>query len=130
MDAIPEQAEWHAVEPPDGWLQAWESIHPDVPPPKHYQLGTELVAIVGREPTGPDGQQRWHISVSAKGRIPEWGEMVFAAHSLRPGVPFVMGVPPRSWWMSIHPHVLHMWQTYDANLILEWRDNRRGDTPS
>jgi hypothetical protein len=51
-------------------------------------------------------------------------------HALRPGVPFVLGIPPRSWWMNIHPHVLHAWETRDWLLIDQWRANRRGDAPS
>ncbi len=130
MSAIHEEAQWSEVTPPEVWTEAWNRVHPGVIPPKHFRLGEALLAIVGREPTGPDHLDRWHISVSTPHRIPNWDEMVFTAHSLRHGVPFVMGVPPRSWWMNIHPHVLHMWETFDANLIAEWRDNRRGDSPS
>lgn len=53
-----------------------------------------------------------------------------AAHDLRPGVPFCMGVPPRLWWMNVHPNVLHLWETRDDGLIEEWRANAQGHAPS
>jgi hypothetical protein len=64
------------------------------------------------------------------GRIPSWEEMVNAAHELRPGVVFVIGVPPRSWWMSVHPHVLHLHETRDAALIAEFQANAMSHAPS
>jgi hypothetical protein len=94
-----------------------------------YDLtGREVLhALVGREPVAP-GDDRWHISLSAAGRVPTWDELANAAHELRPGVAFVAGVPPRSWWINIHEHVLHLWETTDANLLAQWRSERRGDT--
>ena len=56
------------------------------------------------------------------GRIPTWEEVVATAHELRPGIPFVIGIPPRSWWMNIHPHVLHLYETRDPHLVQAWRD--------
>ncbi len=88
-------------------------------------------ALVSREDLGvgvPD--LRWHISVSAAGRVPSWEEVAHTCHSVRPGVPFVFGVPPKSWWLNIHPHVLHVWESKDANLLNSWRESRRGDTPT
>jgi hypothetical protein len=41
-------------------------------------------------------------------------------------VPFVVGVPPRSWWMNVHPDVLHLVETRDQALIESWRDERQG----
>jgi hypothetical protein len=75
---------------------------------------------------------RWHISVrygdpGFNGRVPSWGELVQTAHELRPGVPFVVGIPPRSWWLNVHPDVLHLVETRDLALIASWRDEAQGD---
>lgn len=105
----------------------------DVPVPVAYTHPRGLVALVGREPYGPydDPDVRWHISLrygnpGENGRIPTWDELVDAAHELRPGVCFVIGVPPRSWWMNVHPHVLHLIETRDEPLIQSFRDNALG----
>lgn len=90
----------------------------------------DLLAIVNRHPFGTTDDVRWHISVSGAGRLATWDEMVHAAHHLRPGVPFCIGIPPQTWWMNHHPYVLHLWQTKDEGLVSEWRLNARGDRPT
>lgn len=87
-----------------------------------------LKALLAYEPWGDES--RWHLSISAQDRVPSWDEIAMTAHMLRPGVPFVMGIPPRSWWLNTHPNVLHLWQTGDELLVDEWRRNRSGDDPS
>jgi hypothetical protein len=126
---------WKMTGYPPGFVEAWEKAnHGEVPPPKAYYHPAGLSALVGREPFSDD-DWRWHISVrfgnpGVDGRVPNWEEMVNAAHELRPGVVFVMGVPPRSWWMNVHPHVLHMHETRDELLIDQYRANAGGHTPS
>jgi hypothetical protein len=105
-----------------------------VPVPREFHHRDGRTALMGREPYGPD-DMRWHISVrhgevNVDGRIPTWDEMVDTAHALRPGVPFVVGVPPRSWWMNVHPHVLHLIETKDQPLIARWREERMGTPPT
>lgn len=88
-----------------------------------------LHALLSREEWVP-GDTRWHISIAGQGRVPTWSEVAEACHSLRPGVPFVMGVPPRSQWMNVHDDVLHAWETRDANMLAQWKANARGDRPT
>jgi hypothetical protein len=94
--------------------------------------GAGMMALVGREHCGgrPTDPLRWHISLQGPGRVPTWEELVMVAHELRPGVPFVVSVPPRSLWLNLHPHVLHLWETGDEALIAEWKANARGDVPT
>jgi hypothetical protein len=100
-----------------------------IPPPTAHTKG-DLNALVGREPVGPDKEGledlRWHISVRAKGRVPTWEEMVEATHALRPGVVFCVPMPPRTWWINVHPDVLHVWEIRDTNLINQWRSETEG----
>lgn len=72
----------------------------------------------------------WHIALAHRDRIPVWEELAACAHDLRPGVPFALGVPPRSWWINVHPHVLHLWELRDWPLIEQWKAERRGDRPT
>jgi hypothetical protein len=124
---------WHQVPQPQETLDMWAQM--GEPAPRAYQHSNGLTALVGHEPTGPDGRKRWHVSIrygdpGHNGRVPLWDELVTAAHELRPGVPFVLGIPPRSWWMNVHPHVLHIWETFDQDLIEQWREERQGDAPT
>jgi hypothetical protein len=85
--------------------------------------------LTSREEWQP-GDERWHVSIAAADRVPTWNEIAHTLHSLRPGVPFVLGVPPRSWWMNVNPYVLHAWETKDWNLIEQWRHESHGHTPT
>jgi hypothetical protein len=77
------------------------------------------------------GDDRWHLSIAGQdGEVPAWDDVAALAHRLRPGVTFVLGVPPKSWWLNVHPGCLHLWQTKDGALDAQWRAERRGDTPS
>lgn len=107
--------------------------YPEAAIPKVYYgyEGDEEVlhALISREEIAI-GDWRWHISVSAEGRVPAWEELAASGHELRPGVPFVVGVPPKSWWINVHPHVLHLYESKDQPLLDQWRSERRGDRPT
>jgi hypothetical protein len=126
---------WRMIDMPPDFFALWASQQPDVAPPRWYEHPNGLTAAIGREPYGRDydnPDMRWHISVrygdpGFNGRVPSWGELVQTAHELRPGVPFVVGIPPRSWWLNVHPDVLHLVETRDLALIASWRDEAQGD---
>jgi hypothetical protein len=124
--------EWRMENLPPEVRALWEAS--DQPLPLVYMTPGGLVALVSREDFG-GGDMRWHISVrfgdpGINGRVPTWEEMVDAAHSLRPGIVFVIGVPPRSWWMSVHPDVLHLHEVRDPALVEQYRANALGSVPS
>jgi hypothetical protein len=74
--------------------------------------------------------RRWHLSVSGKRDVPRWAHLVAIAHELLPEVCLVIGVPPRSWWMNLHPHTLHLHELDDPNLADNWRAQAMGHVPS
>lgn len=92
--------------------------------------------LIAREPWPPQlgvTDWRWHISaavVAPEPRVPSWAELVGLAHQLRPGVGFVISVPPRSLWMNVHSDVLHLTESRDEGLWAEWRANALGHDPS
>lgn len=104
-----------------------------LPGAKGYDIvmpdGANYHALVSRDEI-TEGDRRWHISVSGREDVPVWRDLVAIGHRLRPGIVFVVGVPPKSWWMNIHPNVLHLWEMKDAALIEQWRSESRGDTPT
>jgi hypothetical protein len=125
---------WEDLGVPIALRESWESEfgpNPAIGPPTIY-VKDDLRALVGREPVGPwppvrngGPDMRWHISVVAEGRVPTWDEMVDAAHSLRPGVMFCIPMPPPSFWINEHEHVLHVWEIRDPNLEDQWRSEGR-----
>lgn len=127
---------WKMIDPPKAFADLWRRHAEEVEAPRAYQNPNGLTAFVGREPLGSDGSDwRWHISVrygnpGTNGRVPTWEELVDTAHELRPGVCFVVGIPPRSWWMNVHPDVLHLIETRDEPLIQSFRENALSSTPT
>ena len=124
---------WHQVGHPREFIELWE--REGLPAPRAYQHSNGLTALVGRESLDGEELERWHVSVrygdlGVDGRVPSWEELVDVAHELRPGIPFAIGIPPRSWWINVHPHVLHLWELRDPALIEQWRFEGRGDRPS
>lgn len=89
-------------------------------------------ALVSRDNIGTAAEPdwRWHVSVSGEHDVPRWKHLVAVGHHLRPGVVFVVGVPPRSMWMTVHPHCLHLYETKDGPLIEQWRFEANGREPS
>lgn len=125
---------WLTIELPADFKRAWRAQNPVDDPPIARRNG-QLTALIGREHWRGESQPRWHISLrygdpGVNGRVPTWEEIVMACHELRPGVPFVMGVPPRSWWVNTHPDVLHMWEARDPALVAQWRENAQGQRPT
>jgi hypothetical protein len=108
---------------------------PQLAPMKELQVwgvwvdDVEYRAIVSRDELVP-GDDRWHLSISGENDVPPWSVIATIGHDLRPGVPMALGVPPRSWWINVHPHTLHLWELNDENLIDQWRAERRGQTPT
>jgi hypothetical protein len=119
--------EWSRTAFPDALIQEWAAA--GMTSVERYQTRSGLVALVSRDPI-PHGGDRWHISVTHVSRVPTWSELTDAAHELRPGVVFVLGLPPKSWWINIHPYCLHLYETRDQPLIEQWRFEGRGDTPT
>lgn len=124
---------WKQITPGAEFLAFYERA--GVEAPRVYQHPNGLTALMGRENISTSQRHpdlRWHISVrhgdpGMDGRIPSWEELVATAHELRPGVPFVVGVPPKSWWLNVHPHVLHLYETTDHALLATWQAERQGD---
>lgn len=122
---------------PEVVRQVWrDNGMPEDQHPRSFvsDASTQYSVLLGREQIGtledssPD--MRWHISVAHATHLPEWADLAEIAHTLRPGVPFGIAVPPRSWWINIHDYCLHVWETKDQNLIDQWRAESRGDAPT
>lgn len=86
--------------------------------------GTFLVAMLGHEPAGPNGEPLWHISVSHRnkdgspGRCPTWEELKSAKYQLLPhdvDPHMVLEFPKKSDdYVDVHPTCLHLWECTEA----------------
>jgi hypothetical protein len=110
-------------------VEAWKQAGHAGPYPQAFTKGP-LAALVSRDAILGAEHPRWHVSVQHQNRVPNWDELVATAHELRPGVCFVIGVPPRSFWINVHPHVLHLYEVDDEPLTRQWMAERQGHTPT
>jgi hypothetical protein len=77
-----------------------------------YHIGRCFVTVV------QEGDDRWHMAISMRNRVPTWDEMKYAARKVLPqDLYYVLCFPPDRDWMSVHPHCLHLIQTRDQWLI-------------
>lgn len=81
-----------------------------------------LTVFIGREPLGPQGQMRWHLSISHRssnllnahgnplpGRIPTWDEIKAARYKFCPDDCYMaMILPPTSEYVNVHPTTMHL----------------------
>lgn len=75
-----------------------------------------LRAIV--DTTMIDGKEWRHLSVSRRSRTPSHDDMVEAARAFLDPEKVTLNIfPPRSEWVNVHNHCLHLWQPLDFNPV-------------
>lgn len=58
---------------------------------------------------------RWHLSISAPGRLPTYEELKKARYEFLPDEIYAAQIfPPQSEFVNVNPHVLHLWEIRDA----------------
>jgi hypothetical protein len=80
-----------------------------------------LTVFVGREPLGPNGSLRWHMSLAHNrsmvgpgggaipGRIPTWDEIKEARYAFCPDDSYMaMILPPKKEYVNVHPTTMHL----------------------
>lgn len=87
-----------------------------------FSTSNHLAVICGREPCGPGGALRWHLSVSHPKRNPTWEEIRDLRYALIPNeVMMAMFLPPRSQYVNAHPYCFHLYEVEveeSASLVL------------
>jgi hypothetical protein len=81
-----------------------------------WRLG-ECNIIIGREPEGINGEERWHLSISHPERHPSWDEIKTARYRLLPlDRAFAMILPPPEFYVNVpaQDHVFHLHEIEDA----------------
>ncbi len=83
-----------------------------------YILG-ECSVIVAREPVGPGGSYRWHLSIAHRGRYPTWDEIKTARYSIpvlanvRLMVQLLPKIDSDVQWMNAHDNCFHLYESTD-----------------
>lgn len=81
----------------------------------HGQI-LRVLASSGDPESGVDWE---HVSVSLKNRCPNWDEMCFVKDLFWDPEECVMQLhPPRSQWINVHPHCLHLWRPKNETIPL------------
>lgn len=94
--------------------------------------GRRYSVLISRDDIARNGMPdpRWHVSVAGEDSVPPWNHFAAIVHELRPGVSFCVPMPPRSQWINVHEHVLHVWEIRDPALARQWASEGGGDDPS
>lgn len=80
------------------------------------EAATVILALETISTTREVPDARWHLSVAGSTRVLTWAELVEVAHRFRPGIMFAIALPPRTMWLNLHEHCLHLWQMRDPTL--------------
>jgi len=81
--------------------------------------GCFIVSFRGREMTviASDGEGWEHVSVSLNNRNPNWEEMSYIKSLFWDDEECVIQYhPPKSEYINMHPHCLHMWRPKDKEI--------------
>ena len=80
------------------------------------------LAVILTEALERDGHRWRHLSVSARGRLPTWEELVAVKEVfLGTDSVAVQVLPPRREWVNDHPNVLHLFVRLDERAVPDFR---------
>jgi len=88
-----------------------------VPDCSAYRTNNNLTVICGREPCGPGGEIRWHLSIAHHHRYPTWDEIRDIRYVLVPDdVTVAMFLPPRGEYVNEHEFCFHLYEVETADV--------------
>lgn len=99
--------------PPMGW----ECLQVSLDGAKFRRILTDHTVIVSHD-REDDGKQWAHFSMAHPKRLPTWDELVDAKEKFL-GVESkaIQVLAPRSEWVNIHPHCLHLFVCLDGDAL-------------
>jgi hypothetical protein len=77
----------------------------------------ECTILVAREPLGPNGELRWHLSISHPSRYPSWDEIKVARYTLTPPeITMSMLLPPLDEYVNVEAqdNVFHLHEIVES----------------
>jgi hypothetical protein len=77
---------------------------------RRFQMG-DCAILVSQEPLGPQGELRWHLSISHPSRYPAWDEIKTARYVLTPPeVTMALILPPPDEYVNVpaQDNVFHL----------------------
>lgn len=86
-----------------------------------FKMG-ECQMLLGYEPSGVNGEMRWHLTISCLDRHPTWDEIKTARYRLLgPNMTVAMILPPPQFYVNLpsQNHVMQLWEIDDPARIWE-----------
>lgn len=82
-----------------------------------YRTENNVTVICAKEPCGPQGQIRWHLSIAHNRRYPTWDEIRDIRYALVPDeVMVAMFLPPRREYVNQHPYCFHLFEVIESEV--------------
>jgi hypothetical protein len=76
------------------------------------RTGRELTVLVSQD------AGRWHLSISSPSTNPSWEDITEARYRFLSAEAFmVMCLPPKEFYVNVHQHCFHLWETQDIHLV-------------
>jgi hypothetical protein len=76
----------------------------------------ERLSVVCSAGPQRDGRRWLHFSCAGQSQVPTWEQFVRTKEAfLGPETKAIQVLAPRSQWVSIHPHCLHLWVCLDGD---------------
>jgi hypothetical protein len=98
-----------------GWRKLNGPVMPDGQKAKAWQHKNKLTVIMSVEDRRPGGIW-WHISIAHPLGLPSWEQLVEVKEAfMGKEVKAMHLLPPRSQWMNVHPHCMHLWVRLDGD---------------
>jgi hypothetical protein len=86
-----------------------------------FRMG-DCSMILGREPSGVHGEERWHLTISTPTRHPSWDEIKTARYRLLgPDVVMAIVLPQPRFYVNVpeQDHVFQLWEVDDDSRFWE-----------
>ena len=99
---------------PKGWIQIKDAFPATIPYVEDIRCFVKgpLRAIISKD------LGRWHMSISCSDRHPTWEEIKQARYDLLPDDIFMVQIlPPKKYFVNVHPHTFHLWELREPELI-------------
>ena len=102
---------WAPPTPPPGWRQVARSLDG-----AEYRHNIAPYSVIISATAEDDGRPWAHFSVAHPHRLPTWDDLVrFKEAFLGAESKAIQVIAPRSQWVNIHPHCLHLFVCLDGD---------------
>jgi hypothetical protein len=111
-------------------VSPWLEMAAKMGMPRHLIRNLRIGSLGSCNVTVAEEAGRWHLSISHPWRLPTWDEINAARDALIPAdIWLCQPMPPKAFWLNLHPYCLHLWEVRDRPLLLQWASDGAEDDP-